>query len=137
MIDDLSGSSPDREPISPALPRVLQLIAQRGLAATFVFDHNLAQAEPFAATMVENGRNRIVTVTPVGARARARAGTAPAAWHDQMQVAVGRAVSTKEPTVIAFELAALERGDAVGAFGETLDLIAGLRRAGSVEVGPI
>lgn len=136
VMNDLTGAAPDHEPVSPALPRVLQMLAQRGLAATFVVSHDLAEAEPFAAQMIENGRNRIVAESPAAALAHARAEATPAAWHEQMQVAVGRAVRTNEPTVIEFELAALERGDAAGAFGETLDLIAGLKRAGSLEVGP-
>lgn len=133
---DLTGAAPDHEPVSPALARVLQLIAQRGLSATFVVGEELAEAEPFAGAMIKNGRNLVVADQPVEVSARVTAGDNPAAWHERLQVAVGRAVSTKEPAVIAFELAALERGDAAGFFAETLDLIAGLKRAGSLEVGP-
>jgi hypothetical protein len=54
----------------------------------------------------------------------------PGAWHQALQVAVGRAVHEGEHLTVPFVPGLLERGDALGVFVETLDLIAGLRRAG-------
>ncbi|MFT4050290.1 MAG: hypothetical protein QM648_10735 [Solirubrobacterales bacterium] len=134
IFDGLARAEADDDPISPALPLMLQLLARRGIPATFFVEPELAAAEPFAITMIENGGHKIREGAAPTAEAAATLGSAPADWHPAMQVAVGRAVRTGERVLLSFAPAALERGDAIGIFGETLDLIAGLRRAGSLEV---
>lgn len=130
IFDGIAGEA---DAVSPALPRILQLLARRGVHATFHLEPGLAVAEPLATLMIENGGHAIGVGAAPPASAAAAPGSSPGAWHPQMQVAVGEA-ARGEPVVLSFALAALERGDALGAFGETLDLIAGLRRAGSLEV---
>lgn len=129
---ELGGVDPD-QPISPALPRTLRLLAERDLPAGFVIPEDLATAEPFAVTMVENARHAVPR-TPPDAAARASVADAPGAWHAAIQTAVGRAVSSGTNATIAFDLAAVERGDGANLLAESLDLIAGLRRAGSIDV---
>lgn len=128
------GIAGEDEAVSPALPRVLQLLARRGVRATFYIDTALAESEPFASTMIENGGHSVGKAAPPTGDAVAGKASSPAEWHAAMQVAIGRAVQSGERRVLLFELAALERGDAIGLFDETLDLVAGLRRAGSLEV---
>ncbi len=129
---DLSGGQPD-EAISPALPRILRLLAERDLPASFVMPAELATAEPFALTLIENARHAVLNAAPPS-NAHARAGSSPAEWHVAMQQAIGAATSRRTDTTVAFDLAAVERADGASLLAETLDLIAGLRRAGSVEV---
>ena len=124
----------DGDVVSPALPRLLQLLSERAIRATFVVDGATAEAEPFALTMIENGGHTALIGDPGDCDALATVDARPTAWHEAMQVAIGRALRTGERAVLAFEPAALERGDAAGYFAETLDLIAGLVRAGSAEV---
>lgn len=132
VFSDLQGAEPD-QPISPALPRTLRLLAERDLPAGFVIPDDLATAEPFAVTMIENARHAMLQIPP-DAVARASAADAPGAWHAAIQTAVGRAVSSGSNATIAFDLAAVERGDGANLLAESLDLVAGLRRAGSIDV---
>ncbi|MGB0872690.1 MAG: hypothetical protein ACPGWS_03100 [Solirubrobacterales bacterium] len=129
---DLSGAEPD-EAVSPALPRILRLLAERDLPASFVLPPDLAAAEPFALTLIENARHTVLGSAPTG-DAYARAGSSPAEWHVAMQQAIGAATSSRGHTTLAFDLAAVERADSASLLAETLDLIAGLRRAESVKV---
>lgn len=128
---ELAGADPG-ESVSPALPRVLQFLAERDLVASFVVGDELAAAEPFAVTMIDNARHGRLSETP-SENARATLQSSPGAWHAAMQRAIGNAVASGEHAVIAFDLAAVERGDGASLLAETLDLIAGLRRAGSLE----
>lgn len=131
VFDGLAG---DEESVSPALPRVLQVLARRGVRATFYVPPALAEAEPFALTMIENGGQMIENVDPPVGDAVAERDKSPADWHSAMQLAVGRAVSGGGHATLVFALAGLERGDAMGFFDETIDLLAGLRRAGSLTI---
>lgn len=132
VFDGLAAA--DGEPVSPALPRILQELARRGIRAKFFVDPSIEQSEPFALTMIENGGHKHAIGSAPAGNAYANTETGPADWHAAMQVAVGRAMRTGEQTILAFAPAALERGDAAGFFAETLDLVAGLVRAGSAEV---
>ena len=58
-----------------------------------------------------------------------RAAAGPHVWHPAMQLAVTRALQHRRHTTLSFTPAALERGDALAAFAETLDLLDGLVRA--------
>ncbi len=129
---DLSGGQPD-EVISPALPRILRLLAERDLPAGFVLPAELATAEPFALTLIENARHAVLDAAPTS-NAYARTGSSPVEWHIAMQQAIGAATSSRADATLAFDLAAVERADGASLLAETLDLVAGLRRAGSVEV---
>lgn len=129
---DPTGADPD-EAVSPALPRTLNLLAARDLPASFVIDEHLAEAEPFAVTMIENARHAVLRQAP-GGSVYASVDSPPGEWHPAMQLAVGNAVSSGGAAVLVFDLAAVERGDGASLLAETLDLVAGLRRAGSVEV---
>lgn len=53
----------------------------------------------------------------------------PGAWHQALQVAVGRAIEHGAHVTVTFFPGLLERADALAVFVETLDLVAGLRRA--------
>lgn len=128
----LSGADP-AEAVSPALPRTLQLLAERDLPASFVINEDLAEDEPFAVTMIENARHAVLRVAPKSS-AHATVDSSPGEWHVAMQKAVGKAVSSGDGTTLSFDLAAVERGDGANLLAETLDLIAGLRRAGSINV---
>jgi len=53
----------------------------------------------------------------------------PGVWREALQVAIGRAVQDGAHLTVPFAPASLERADALGVLVETLDLVAGLRRA--------
>ena len=55
-------------------------------------------------------------------------GGAPA-WHQALQLAVARAIEHRTQVTLSLAPGLLERADALGVAVETLDLIAGLRRA--------
>lgn len=129
---DLTGAD-HSEPVSPALPRTLQLLAERDLPASFVIDEALAEAEPFAVMLIENARHAVLRNAPETS-ARATIDSSPGEWHVAMQMAVGKAVSSGDGATLSFDLAAVERGDGANLLAETLDLVAGLRRAGSINV---
>jgi hypothetical protein len=57
-------------------------------------------------------------------------GPHPGAWHQALPVAIGRAVQDGTHLTVTFTPGLLERADALGVLVETLDLVAGLRRAG-------
>ena len=176
--------------VSPALPTVLQALAERELSATFFVDAAVAKTDPLALTMIASARSetaalvhspsdlppalaavgrpgrppggvRAVTVSalppaaelgraslryasapgdtirlgagvvriPFDAALREGARDHPAAWHEALQVAIARAVQEGGHLTITAFPAALERGDALAVLVETLDLVAGLRRA--------
>jgi hypothetical protein len=187
VFDGLAGSE---SAVSPALPRLLDILAERNLDATFFADAAVVASEALALDMIVRSRHELAArVAPpdtlgasvaalrqagheiVGARlARGATGEGaglgltyvatdpgepapegiaritldarlleaaergPQAWHPVAQLAVGQAVDRASSSVLPFEPAELERGDALGAFAETLDLIAGLARAGTLWV---
>ncbi len=131
VFDGLAGSE---EPVSPALPRVLQVLARRGVRATFYVPSALGEAEPFALTMIENGGQLVERGDPPAGDTVAGRDSAPGEWHSAMQLAVGRAVGGGGHATLVFAPSGLERGDAMGFFDETIDLVAGLRRAGSLTI---
>jgi hypothetical protein len=131
-----------------------QLLGDRDLAATFFVELAAAQQEPFAVTMIVNARNEIAGLIepgeplraldvlrgagrePQGASAAATVlgpgamtpGGAPS-WHQALQLAVARAIEHRSQVTLSLEPGLLERAEALGVMVETLDLIAGLRRA--------
>jgi hypothetical protein len=176
--------------VSPALPTLLQVLAERELAASFFVEAEIARAEPLALSMIAAGRSEIgallaadgdpaaalatldgVRFPARGLRASADASVPPAAdlarlgvryvsapggaigveagivhipvdpgltepsahpgaWHQALQVAIGRAVQDGAHLTVTFVPGLLERADALAVFVETLDLVTGLRRAG-------
>jgi hypothetical protein len=182
-----AGTAPD---VSPALTTLLQILAERELAASFFVEADIARAESLAPAMIAVGRHEIgallqaggdlapvlaaldaagfppsglraagaATLPPAADLARAGIrhvsgpGTAlgaedgivripvdphlvepsshPGAWHQALQVAIGRAVQDGEHLTVTFVPGLLERADALAVVIETLDLVAGLRRAG-------
>lgn len=176
--------------VSPALPTVLQALAERELPATFFVDAHVAETDPLALTMIASARSETAALVrspsdlgpalaAVGRPGRppggVRAGTAaalpaaaelgraslryasapgdtirvdagvvripfdvalregardhPAAWHEALQVAIAHAVEHGGHLTITAFPAPLERADALAVLVETLDLVAGLRRA--------
>jgi hypothetical protein len=132
VFDGLSAA--DGEPVSPALPRILQELSRRALRAKIFVEPTIEQDEPFALTMIENGGHKSAIGSAPAGDAHASTQIGPAEWHSAMQIVVGQAIRTGELKVLTFAPAALERGDAAALFAETLDLVAGLVRAGSAEV---
>jgi redox-sensitive bicupin YhaK (pirin superfamily) len=62
-------------------------------------------------------------------------GDDPHSWHRASQTAVGRALERDEAFELRIDAAALDRADAFTVVAETLDLVAGLVRAGRLDAG--
>jgi hypothetical protein len=54
-----AGSPPTPPTVTPALPTLLTVLAERDLSATFFVDAAVAEAEPLALTMVSAGRHEV------------------------------------------------------------------------------
>ena len=54
-----AGSAPTPPTVTPALPTVLTVLAERDLSATFFVDAAVAEAEPLALTMISAGRHEV------------------------------------------------------------------------------
>ncbi len=59
----------------------------------------------------------------------------PHAWLRATQVAVGRALERRELVEVRVDPAALDRPPALAVVAEAVDLVAGLARAGRLQVG--
>lgn len=184
----LAGVTPEH-PVTPALPTLLRVLADRDLPATFFVEAAIAATEPFALSMVDVGAHELAALAepsgafapaldalaaerfraaglllPAGGAAPAAelsaAGVsyvvtprlagpppaddglvhvpvsiddadhpAPSAFHIAFQAAVGTTLSRGGLLVVALRPSRFERQDALDVLAESLDLLAGLRRA--------
>ncbi len=55
------AAGPDSEPaaVTPVLPTLLAVLAERELSATFFVDREIAETEPAALTMIASGWNEV------------------------------------------------------------------------------
>ena len=141
--EDLEAGAADAPSVTPALPNILRALADRDIDATFYLGDAVREREPLAVTMIRNGRHQ--TAVPADEPEPAvldapylldrgqEGGPAGAnALHQALQLAVAAALRSRSDTVLMFTPGLLERSDALAVFVETLELVEGLRAAGSL-----
>lgn len=144
--EDLEAGAADAPSVTPALPTILRALADRDIDATFYVGDELREREPLAVTMIRNGRHTValpaeepepaVRDTPYLVDQGQDGGPAGAnALHQALQLAVAGAVRGRSDAVLLFTPGLMERADALAVFVETLELVEGLRAAGSLGTG--
>jgi hypothetical protein len=145
---DLEAGRADEPSVSPALPTILRALGDRDIQATFFGSPEVAEREPLAITMVQNGAH-VYAPGPYDGPAAVRdaAFLAPAlvgepgaeprgvhALHQALQLAVADGLRSRAHTILVFTPGLLERQDSLAVFVETLELIEGLREAGRITI---
>ncbi|HYI36939.1 MAG TPA: hypothetical protein VEX39_10060 [Thermoleophilaceae bacterium] len=141
--EDLESGEAEAPSVSPALPTILRALADRDIDATFYLGDEVREREPLAATMIRNGRHTVgspadepeaaVRDAPYLLDQGQEGGPAGAnALHQALQLAVADALRGQKDVVLTFTPGLLERVDALAVFVETLELVEGLRAAGSL-----